>query len=339
MKDRQPTPGMEGRVLITPEDTSIAPFYARLSMADNALDDGTPMIAATFLNDATAALYGHDPNATVDNILALLGIYAQYWWRARSIGGYYQEVLSDPEDAVIHYGPGSNSYTLWYSSSLEIDQSTGAVSLFNPIEIKVSYDNDISSLVAGKYINTSSYPDDIYYVGNETSFESWTSDKIYRSTLTNCSLVSSEYVSTNSDYYYLRSSDRNAYPDSGTVDNVEYQFLGKPLDNAVGAPKIETGSYIGTGYNLGSGASSVTLNFQHIPFVVFISTTNPGPQTQALVRGSTYASGDKTENGAIETTLVWGEKSLTITNNYYGAHRCFNESGKTYYYYAMYISG
>ena len=51
MRDRQPTPGMEGRVLITPEDTSIAPFHARIAMADDALEEGTPLIKATLLSD------------------------------------------------------------------------------------------------------------------------------------------------------------------------------------------------------------------------------------------------------------------------------------------------
>lgn len=50
MDDRQPTPGQEGRVLITPEDGS-PPFYAKLEMADNPLNAGTPLCKLTLLSD------------------------------------------------------------------------------------------------------------------------------------------------------------------------------------------------------------------------------------------------------------------------------------------------
>lgn len=50
MRDRQPTPGKEGRVLITPEDGS-PPFYATLEMADDPLDVGTPLCKLTLLSD------------------------------------------------------------------------------------------------------------------------------------------------------------------------------------------------------------------------------------------------------------------------------------------------
>lgn len=106
-----------------------------------------------------------------------------------------------------------------------------------------------------------------------------------------------------------------------------------------GLPRIESGSYTGTGSNASSGATSVTLRFQHKPIAVFISTTNSVPQSQVLVRGSAYVGGDITGRGNVTTSLKWGVKSLTISNDYYGAANCFNESGKTYYYYAMYIGG
>lgn len=66
MKNRQPSPGKEGRVLITPEDGS-APFYAKLSMADEPIDEGTPLVMETLLSDATAAALGLTNSATVDD--------------------------------------------------------------------------------------------------------------------------------------------------------------------------------------------------------------------------------------------------------------------------------
>lgn len=70
MKDRVPTPGQEGRVLITPE--SGEPFYAKIQMADNPTQDGTPLNMTTLLKNATAALYGLTSEAVPDNVFEKL---------------------------------------------------------------------------------------------------------------------------------------------------------------------------------------------------------------------------------------------------------------------------
>lgn len=57
MDNRQPTPGMEGRVLIIPENGS-APFYARMTMADKPLVEGTPWAKESIWPDDVAALLG-----------------------------------------------------------------------------------------------------------------------------------------------------------------------------------------------------------------------------------------------------------------------------------------
>mgnify|MGYP005765496089 CR=1 FL=1 len=72
MQDRIPTPGQEGRVLITPEDGS-APFYATVEMADNPTQAGTPLNKETLLQDGTEAeIFGDTANRTVDE--AFMGI-------------------------------------------------------------------------------------------------------------------------------------------------------------------------------------------------------------------------------------------------------------------------
>lgn len=67
---------------------------------------------------------------------------------------------------------------------------------------------------------------------------------------------------------YLQSSDRNAYPDSGTQDGYEYEYLGIPFDNAATGSKIETGSYVGTG-TFGQ-ANPNTLTFAFVPKIVIV---------------------------------------------------------------------
>lgn len=71
MQDRQPTPGQEGRVLITPEDGT-ASFYAKISMADNPSQEGTLLDKSTFLKDATAAKYELSDDAVPDEVFSLI---------------------------------------------------------------------------------------------------------------------------------------------------------------------------------------------------------------------------------------------------------------------------
>lgn len=74
----------------------------------------------------------------------------------------------------------------------------------------------------------------------------------------------SNYYSTSrkpTEWKYVQSKDRDAYPDSGEQDNYEYVYLGVPLDNAATASKIEVGSYIGTGTSGSGNPNSLTFGF------------------------------------------------------------------------------
>lgn len=71
MEDRVPTPGQEGRVLITPENGS-APFYATVAMADNPTQAGTPYNKEAVLQDDTAALFNLDNTAAPDDVFQAL---------------------------------------------------------------------------------------------------------------------------------------------------------------------------------------------------------------------------------------------------------------------------
>lgn len=261
MRDRQPT--QPGRVKITPENGGEA-FYAVMEMADEPTDLGTPPTKAYLLTDETAGFYGKDANATVNNVLAELGVYMQYWWRARSVEGHYEAVFGATETVSLTVGPGANDYTLSYSSSYEINQTTGEVALVNPTVIEKTYNEDVSATLRGKYFSTTRQPGKIFYAGSNAVFDSYyTQDdgvSFFSATLTNCSQITSKYVESIGDYYYLRSNDRNAYPFAGTVDGVEYTFLGKPLDSAVGAVGIVTGSYTGTGID--AQTKTITAGFK-----------------------------------------------------------------------------
>lgn len=66
MQDRVPTPGQEGRVLITPENGGPA-FYATVEMADNPTQPGTPWNKESVLQDSTAAALGLPATAVPDD--------------------------------------------------------------------------------------------------------------------------------------------------------------------------------------------------------------------------------------------------------------------------------
>jgi hypothetical protein len=61
-----------GRVLITPENGSAA-YYASLTRADEATQEGTPFNKASVLTDATAALVGLGADATPNQVFQALG--------------------------------------------------------------------------------------------------------------------------------------------------------------------------------------------------------------------------------------------------------------------------
>ena len=107
MKNRQPTPGKEGRVLIRFEDGTAK--YATISMADDPIAEGDPIDKSTLLKDSTAALYGLDATAVPDEVLerisrmfpANMGVLTVY---IASAGG-------SPIDTMIRITPAINDET------------------------------------------------------------------------------------------------------------------------------------------------------------------------------------------------------------------------------------
>lgn len=105
MRNRRPTPGYEGRILITPENPEIAPFFARVAMADNPIDTGTPMTAETFLKTVTASMLGLDPQEAVpDDALQVLAALA-----SSRVGGDAGEL----EDFELETGSFVNAGAGW----------------------------------------------------------------------------------------------------------------------------------------------------------------------------------------------------------------------------------
>lgn len=275
MEDRAPTPGQEGRVLITPEGGG-TPFYAKIEMADNPTQVGSPFNKATLLKDATAALFGYADSAVPDDILAYLGRYNQYWWKRRANSSHWAVKLG----VLSPYSLGRtlNQYDdLTFNCSTEVSvDSSGTVSQAGTLTTisanYVSYSN--LAALRGLYFkpqyggfgfdyNSKTYiavdTSEIYYVPPSANYVRTGNNPYYMGI--DAQLVGSEWIDGIGDWEYIQSSDRNAYPDSGTQDGYEYQFLGRPLDNAVDTPKIEMGSYVGTGTYGASNQNTLTFSF------------------------------------------------------------------------------
>ena len=223
-------------------------------------------------------------NGKIQEINNGVGAYAnEYWWRRRvpKTTGYIEKVATQGSTFLVQYNVTPVTYTY---GDLSIDQSTGAVSISNAQTITLNINSSVSDfyVLVGKY-----------FTPDKTVSQSWggvktlTAGEIYRITDSNyikyysdedSTYVYSQYIDVITsiysagepgDWQYIHSPNRNAYPDSGTQDGYEYEYLGIPFDNAVNGVKIETGSYVGTGKY--GAANPNTLTFGFTPKMVFMT--------------------------------------------------------------------
>lgn len=141
MTDRQPASGQAGRVLITPESPGQMPFYAKIEMADNPINPGTPINKATLLEDATAALFGQGTDATPNGIFSdiynMLGerliLYTTSYTGTGEVGQSHPNSITfpyPPKFVLINGGNASMGYGgfKWFPGNTSV--SIGASSSF-----------------------------------------------------------------------------------------------------------------------------------------------------------------------------------------------------------------
>lgn len=291
-------------------------------------------------------------NGKIADINSGIGVYAsEYWWRRRvpKTTGYVEK-LTDIT-ALVHAGVNTIYKTM------NIDQSTGAISFADAITTpggsQAQYNtiltnapvyvvNQWSSTITNLYVPTGATGSKgtgttLTYEDDE-SFSFVFSGSGSPRTQT----VTTQYVSNQpGDWQYLHSPNRSAYPDSGTSGGYEYEYLGIPFDNAVTAPKIETGSYVGTGTFGYQNQNSLTFGFT--PKLVIITGGSyrgvaviPYDGQDAPVHFTTSSSTWKITRS--ENVISWYDRSNQSANGSTGsssANTQMNESGKTYYYTAI----
>ena len=275
MQDRVPL--YPGRVKMTPVAGQANTFD--MVRADDPTQAGTPLNKATLLKDATAALYGLGTGAVPDDVLAVLGKYKQYWWRRRSINAGWYQVNTTATNRLLKYDQYDDVvYT--YGDSISVSQTNGTITINSPSSMTLRRSTvtvDKLAVLKGKYFKTdlNQYDHiiagDIYFVPTDAvitrDYDSDSGETNYRTSA--LIHVTTEYRSTIGNWEYLQSFNRSAYPDSGIQDGYEYEYLCIPFDNAVTAPKIETGSYVGTGLFGADHPNTLTFGFK--PKMVFMT--------------------------------------------------------------------
>lgn len=346
MQDRIPL--YPGRVKMTPVAGQANTFDT--VRADDPTQEGTPLNKATLLKDATAALFGLGTGAVPDDVFAELGKYKQYWWRRRTPS--YVQYIEQRSDIQSTYDIIRRSIPLTYSKDIHITPETGEISLVSPTKLELGNGERedaerVGSTLAAEapcYIQTTvENGAGIYYLPLGTTYSALDSTTLRRNygsyyyVILNYPASPQGQVVTSvpsnvpaGEWEYLTSRDRNAYPDSGTQDGYEYEYLGVPFDNAVTAPKIETGSYVGTGTYGASNPNTLTFGFK--PKMVIISVNGTSTYGGAIfMYGQTRSSYTGVAYN-VETSympiLTWNENSVS----WYSTHRAYYQLNETYTY-------
>ena len=322
MQDRIPL--YPGRVKMTPVAGQANTYD--MVRADDPTQAGTPLNKATFLKDATAALYGLGTGAVPDDVFAELGKYKQYWWRRRLPAGDWEYLQSSdrneyPDSSesngyVVNVGniisekasiAANDARTPIKYADAVITSQTGTLSLVSPSELTVSGTTASKyNVLKGKYIlledgattgSTSGFlPTGVYYIPDDAIF----------------SISSSSRRIVSVDKYAIVTA-------SQLIEGYEYNYLGIPLDNAVTAPWIETGSYVGTGTYGEANPNSLTFGFE--PKIVLIKPSTDGTLSKYWM---CFTNGLGTSGGG----LVWGDGSYT-----FGYNVSYSFSGNTVQWY------
>lgn len=353
MKDRVPL--YPGRVKLTPV-AGQSDVYD-MTRADQPTQDGDPLNKNTLYKDQTAALYGFGPDSVPDDALAYLGKYAQHWWVKREIT-YSAEKSGRAEKIVAKLYPKTMTAEIPYASDLDIGADGKSISLKNPENLSVSYDQyRNANNLKGKYFKLFDYSeepqlsDEIYYMDPGEQDVTRYSGGVYE--INGYAYTVSVSKGYSEEYEFVQSSDKATYPESGEKDGYYYQYIGIPFDNAVTAPQIATGSYVGTGKYGSNSPNSLTFSSrpkkvsivgayinsasrpgygQHYNEAAFYCDVISGEYTSAgygylNYGGYQYIGGSDYKSKLVGNTLSWYNTSQ--------AENQFNESGVKYYYFAI----
>lgn len=341
MKDRVPL--HPGRVQLTPVPGQENTFD--LVRADQPTQEGTPLNKANLLKDDTAALFGMGTDAVPDDVLVYLGKYAEYWWKRYAVTPATYTLIPPPDTSSNYWLYIYRNNSIEWANEVSVS-SDGVVSLVNPTTTTAESIRTNTTSWRGRFVKGT------FKIG---SLNAGGTNLIIRFTsqLLSVSMNDSHVTFSTRDYEkvegvpatesdvfdYVRSVNRNAYPDNGVIGTYKYEYIGVPFDNAVGAPKIATGSYTGTGTYGASNPNSLTFAFA--PKLVYIYKTTGNYTYQMLcgvgaVRTPTVYAGDSGTASLSRYSSVVNLNGNQLTwYDYQSASPQLNEAGETYNYIAI----
>lgn len=306
------------------------------------------------LTDGTKAMYGFGTNAVPDEVFAHLGQYAQHWWsilHGASQTIYIEHKKDYSNYTELHANNSGEDTTLTYADSVSVDPSTGTVTMNNPKQYTATKRTEgiartIAGLIRGKYVTGLAFhPAGVYYIPSSATLNWY--DPGYQlliwnfQDLTHIQQVTSvQTVIPEGETTYARSTNRNAYPDRGTVGGRTYTYLGVPFDNSIVPVKTATGSYAGTDTYGESNPNSLTFDFE--PKVVVI--TSIVPDSESVQMGILTAHGGMVWNGEYDRNTSGGTYSQPALNSaingntvtwYSNNANQLNSLGKIYHYFAI----
>lgn len=214
----------------------------------------------------------------------------------------------------------NDTFGVSYSDTVEVDRY-GIVHLVNPKKTAevdgISAVTTLAATLRGKYYQCVGA---VRKASAVTNLEyGLTKDRYYTFFCTSSAEITGKVTKTEE---YVRASSRNAYPDSGTSGEWEYEYLGIPFDNAVTAPKIVvTGSYVGTGTYGVYNPNSLMFDFQ--PKMLFIFSKYPNASNSNIMKFG------REEKHWFHDSGVFFPASSTVTDN-----AIVTASGKTFSWYS-----
>lgn len=360
--------------------------YEYMLPADEPTDPGTQLNKETLLSDDVEALiWGAAADRTPNDAFGKISELYQHWWSVLH-GEAYSYYVDVKTPVTAAYELFNQATSLRYSKNIDIDD-TGTISLREPTTLTVDKSNldsvkavvDTLVSIAPAYIECNDVGGETKpmryipegatgqtYTSNSTNWPAGATASIVAIYDTNdsesvirqnddapeeirlCNLSTERIDVPAGETTYVHSPDRNAYPDSGTVDGLTYKYLGVPFDNARTAAAVEVGSYTGTGT---AGASNPnTLSFGFEPKLVIVADDslarffdNDGSNCYfcIFVRGmkKVKVKRSSTNSSAQDMKLEWSGKSLSwyyVDTTYTGYPVAqLNESGTVYVYVAI----
>ena len=234
------------------------------------------------------------------------------------ISSTWVEHRENNSDTLLEY---NNTYS--YATEITIDQSTGEISLVAPNTTTATDGDAERNFIKSKapcYLKTSYSPSKIYYVPAGA-----TSGTSYTNTLQGNGFPV-EFGSAGNPHGMVVTAVQKTI-------NYKYEYLGVPFDNAVTAPKNETGSYVGTGTYGASNPNTLTFGFE--PKVIFIYTSDSS-EVAILLKDQTIARNN--QQGTSSAQLLRGITWIGNTVSWYSsdsADQQRNEASKQYTYIAI----